>query len=133
MKRCSERSDGFTLVELLVGVALIGILASVALPVYQEHIQRVRRTDAEKSLMELAQYLERFYTSRGSYVGAVLPFTIAPRDGAPVQYRLSFAKAPEDSSYVLQAVPEGAMARDGCGVLTLASSGLRGAAAEHCW
>ncbi|MFK8398535.1 type IV pilin protein [Pseudomonas sp. BGr12] len=129
----NERADGFTLVELLVCLTLIGILLGIALPAYQEHIQRVRRVDAQKSLVELAQSLERFYTSHGTYVGATLPFDQSPRDAGKAFYRLGFASGPDESGYVLQAEPVGAMARDACGVLTLASSGLRGAATERCW
>lgn len=133
MNSMSERPGGFTLVELLVCLALVGILLGVALPAYQEHMQRVRRVDAQKSLVELAQSLERFYTSRGTYDGATLPFDQSPRDTGKAFYRLGFASGPDESGYVLQAEPLGAMAQDACGVLTLASSGLRGAAAERCW
>ncbi len=128
-----RRMGGFTLVELLVCLCLLGILLGIAVPTYQEHIQRVRRVDAQKSLVELAQALERFYTSRGTYVGATLAFDQSPREATKVFYRLGFASGPDESGYVLQAVPVGAMAQDACGVLTLASSGLRGAAMERCW
>lgn len=133
MTSMNKRAGGFTLVELLVCLSLIGILLGIALPAYQEHIQRVRRVEAQKSLVELAQSLERFYTSRGSYVGATLPFDQSPRDTGKAFYHLGFASGPDESRYVLQAEPVGAMAADACGVLTLTSSGLRGAAAERCW
>jgi type IV pilus assembly protein PilE len=133
MTSMNGRASGFTLVELLVCLTLIGILLGIALPAYQGHIQRVRRVDAQKSLVELAQSLERFYTSRGTYDGATLPFDQPPRDTGEAFYRLGFASGPDESGYVLQAEPVGAMARDACGVLTLASSGLRGAASERCW
>lgn len=128
-----RRMGGFTLVELLVCLCLLGILLGIAVPTYQEHIRRVRRVDAQKSLVELAQALERFYTSRGTYVGTTLAFDQSPREAAKAFYRLGFASGPDESGYVLQAVPVGAMAQDACGVLTLASSGLRGAAMERCW
>lgn len=133
MKSMHERAGGFTLVELLVCLSLIGILLGIALPVYQEHIQRVRRVEAQKSLVELAQSLERFYTSRGTYFGATLPFEQSPREAGKAFYRLGFASGPDELGYVLQAEPVGAMAGDVCGVLTLAGSGLRGAATERCW
>jgi type IV pilus assembly protein PilE len=133
MQSMNARTGGFTLVELLVCLTLIGVLLGVALPAYQEHIQRVRRVDAQKSLVELAQSMERFYTSRGTYVGATLSFDQSPRDTGKAFYRLGFASGPDESGYVLQAEPVGAMAGDACGVLTLASSGLRGAATERCW
>jgi len=131
--RCSERCNGFTLVELLVTVTLIGILLAIALPFYQEHVRRAHRVDAQKSLVELAQYLERYYTSHGSYRGATLPFQRSPREGGPVLYRLGFAEEPDAASFTLLAEPQGRMVDDSCGSLTLTSSGLRGASAERCW
>ncbi|MFV3412738.1 type IV pilin protein [Pseudomonas nitroreducens] len=133
MKSMSRWAGGVTLVELLVCLALVGILLGVALPAYREHIRRVHRVDAQKALVELAQSLERFYTSRGTYVGATLPFDRSPRGAGRVYYRLGFASGPDASGYVLQAEPLGAMTEDACGVLTLADSGLRGAATERCW
>lgn len=133
MKSMSRRAGGVTLVELLVCLALVGILLGVALPAYREHIRRVHRVDAQKALVELAQSLDRFYTSRGTYVGATLPFDRSPRDAGRAYYRLGFASGPDASGYVLQAEPLGAMTEDACGVLTLADSGLRGAATERCW
>lgn len=133
MKSMNARAAGFTLVELLVCLALIGILLGLALPAYREHIQRVRRVDAQRSLVELAQSLERFHTSRGTYIGATLPFDRSPREAGKAYYRLAFASGPDESGYVLQAEPLGAMTEDACGVLTLADSGLRGAATEGCW
>ncbi|MDN6855742.1 type IV pilin protein [Pseudomonas sp. CAN2814] len=127
------RGRGFTLVELLVAVTLIGVLSAIALPTYREYIRRAQRVDAQKSLVELAQFLERYHTSRGTYLGASLPFDTAPREGGVARYRLGFAEPPQASSYRLQAAPLDTMAEDACGVLTLASSGLRGAAAERCW
>lgn len=122
----------FTLVELLVTLALVAILLGIAIPAYQDHIRHAGRVEAQKSLVELAQYLERYYTSHGSYAGAALPFEVSPRGGA-VRYRLGFASEPEPASFTLMAQPQGSMAGDSCGTLTLASSGLRGAAGERCW
>jgi type IV pilus assembly protein PilE len=133
MKTMSERVGGFTMMELLVCLAVIGILLGIAVPAYQEHLQRVRRVDAQTDLVTLAQSLERFYTSRGTYTGATLPFDQSPREAGKAFYRLGFASGPDESGYTLQAEPVGAMARDACGVLTLSSSGLRGAALERCW
>ncbi len=133
MKTMSERVGGFTMMELLVCLAVIGILLGIAVPAYQEHLQRVRRVDAQTALVTLAQSLERFYTSRGTYTGATLPFDQSPREAGKAFYRLGFASGPDESGYTLQAEPVGAMARDACGVLTLSSSGLRGAALERCW
>ncbi|MBB4866609.1 type IV pilus assembly protein PilE [Pseudomonas nitritireducens] len=133
MKAVRAMGGGFTLLELLVTLALMGILLAIALPSYQEHIRRAGRVEAQKSLVELAQYLERYYSSQGSYREATLPFLRSPRSGGPVRYRLGFGDVPDAAGFTLIAEPQGNMVDDRCGTLTLTSSGLRGAAAERCW
>jgi len=132
---------GFTLIELMVVIAIIGVLAAIAYPSYQEHVRSAKRADAQTALMELAQFMERYYTSNGRYVDAAgdgpdLPFTEAPRDGASKSYDLSLAGATA-SSYTLQAVPKASMTNDECGTLTLANTGAKGqdaeATASKCW
>lgn len=137
-----SRSRGFTLIEVMIVVAVIGILAAIAYPSYQEHVRKARRADAQTALLELAQFMERHYTANGKYLTAanaapVLPFSEAPKDGAGKYYDLSFSAAPTASSYTLRAVPKGSMAGDSCGTLTLSNTGAKGQAAgatlATCW
>ena len=84
---------GFTLIELMIAVAVVGILAAIAYPSYQEHVRKARRADAQTALLELAQFMERHYTANGRYLttaGAapVLPFDAAPKDGATKYYNI---------------------------------------------
>ncbi|MCY1307192.1 Type IV minor pilin ComP, DNA uptake sequence receptor [compost metagenome] len=121
----------------MIVVAIVGILAVIAYPSYQEHIRQARRADAQRSLVELAQFMERYYTSHGTYADATLPFSASPRDGGQAFYTLSLTGEPSASSYALQAVPKGAMEHDDCGTLTLTNTGLKGQASgqslARCW
>ena len=123
-------NKGMTLIELMIVVAVVGILAAVAYPSYQEHIRKARRADAQTALMELAQFMERYYTSNGTYVGAALPFTEAPKDGGAKFYDLEFSAGPAASTYTLRASPKSA---DACENLTLTHTGAKGAAKADCW
>ncbi|HUE90562.1 type IV pilin protein [Pseudomonas sp.] len=138
----ASRSRGFTLIELMIVIVVIGILAAIAYPSYEEYMRKAKRADAQTVLLELAQFMERHYTANGTYLTAAkeapaLPFSIAPKDGSRKNYDLSFASTPTASGYTLQAVPTGSMASDPCGTLTLNNTGAKGQAAgaslAACW
>ncbi|WP_439859702.1 type IV pilin protein [Pseudomonas sp. MBLB4136] len=138
---CAKRSAGFTLIEMMIVVAIVAILAAIAYPSYQEHVRKSRRADAQTAILELAQFMERHYTSNGKYLTSTnaapaLPFTEAPKDGTTKYYDLSFAAAPTANAYTLRAVPKGAMAGDLCGTLTLSNTGAKGQSGgtlAQCW
>ena len=67
------KSYGFTLIELMIVVAVIGVLAAIAIPAYSNYVDRATRADAKSSLLTIAQRLERCYTITNSYRGAGCP------------------------------------------------------------
>ncbi len=135
-----KRQGGFSLVELMVVVAVVGILASVAYPSYVEHVRKSRRAECTAVLVGLANAMERRYSTTSSYAGgwpAGEP-TRCPRDGGDVFYNVSFAAGqPTASSFVIQAVPSGSQSADKCGTLTLDNTGQKGMktgqTVKECW
>ena len=98
--------EGFTLIELMIVVAVLGILASIAYASYQNNVINSRRAAAAACLMESAQFMERYYTTNLKYTGATLPVQACATDLA-VHYTFSPNGAFTDTTYSVQATPQG--------------------------
>lgn len=127
---------GFTLIELMITIAVVGIITAIALPSYNEYIRRSRRSDARVVLLQDAQFMERFLTENDRYdlqrdgaTPVALPNTISPAatTGTQVMYNITLA-AVNRNSYTLQAVPVAGNAMDGdvCGTYTIDNLGVKG-------
>lgn len=131
---------GFTLIEMLLVLLLLSILASVALPAYNEQVGRAHRAEARTGLLQAAHRLEREATATGAYPNVELPDVLATVPGG--RYRISRQK-PLDATdagirFILLAIPQAAQADDPCGTFTLSSTGERGLAGNRakvadCW
>lgn len=134
----SREQDGFTLLELMVTVAIVAILSTIAYSSYSSHVIKSRRAAAAGCLQERAQFMERYYTTNLTYAGAPNPPQCGP-DISPF-YTVGFAAAPSSASpraYTLQIVPQGVQTKDKCGTLTLNARGQRsqgtGGTEGECW
>ncbi len=152
--------QGFTLIELKIVVAIVGILAAVALPAYQENVKRGDRAAARSALLLAGQYMHKFYAANDSYVTDrggnklndlyaadinTIPTNIrqSPPDvqESSTKYKLDISTSPcnlSDNSFMLCFKPVNSMVGDKCGTLTLDHTGAKGvtgntASREECW
>ena len=143
--RIQFKSSGFTLIELMIVVAIVAILAAIAYPSYQEQVRKSRRADAKAVLLEAAQWLERHYTVNNTYVvdfAADFPTALkkSPKDGGPADGYYAITLATAANTFTLTATPQttGGQDKDKCGGLTLAHTGAKGvlgtgATVAQCW
>ncbi|RFC35374.1 MAG: type IV pilus assembly protein PilE [Candidatus Nitrotoga sp. SPKER] len=136
-----KRQLGFTLVELMVTVVIIGILSAIAYPSYTQYVLRTNRAEARAILMESVQFLERNYTTANRYdqtsAGAAiaLPYLTSPKTGT-TKYNITAAYgAAPAQTFTLSATPTGVMSTDACGTYTLDNTGIQGSGGTiaECW
>lgn len=155
-----KSGKGFTLIEVMITVAIVAVLASIAMPSYTSYIARAKRADARTQLLQAAQFMQRFYAANDQYAqdragnavlgaGVGMPdgLRVSPADGTAV-YQLNtaiaaagnYAAAVTTTAYTLTMAPitGRAMAADACGSFTLTSTGVRGVVGatrtrDECW
>jgi type IV pilus assembly protein PilE len=139
----NRRLSGFTLIELMITVAIIGMLVKIAYPAYVNSVLKSRRTDAKTSLLDFAAREERYfstnniYTNTASNLGYSGSFPVNVLSGSTAYYQLSVSLTgtPTGTTYTATATAINGQTADACGNYTLTSGGVQGnsTTAANCW
>jgi type IV pilus assembly protein PilE len=140
---------GFTLIEVVIAMALLAILTAIAIPNYTAYVQRSNRSEARSQLLEITLWMERWRTENGRYDNPGNPGNPPPTPPFPTAYQQSpstgtakytiAVATPDAITYTITATPVGVMAGDVCGNLWIDQTGLRqftpgpGASMDVCW
>ncbi|WP_313459799.1 type IV pilin protein [Stenotrophomonas sp.] len=133
-RRGRASAAGFTLIELMITVAVVAILAAVAIPTYQDQVRKSYRGQAKADLVEYAQRAERFHTVNNTYQGFALAATQSPREGGTARYRMSIQQTA--TTYTITAAPLNAQTKDKCGTMTINQASVKTpaqATVAGCW
>ncbi len=141
-----HKVEGFSLTEILIVLAIMGILAAVAFPTYTESLRRANRAEAKSELVQVAAEQERFFSSYNRYSTDATPLITPPvadrsRTTKNAWYVISVAACAGAGNaitncFIATATAQNQQAADGCTTFTLTSTGLRGATgltSDECW
>ena len=127
----NNKAFGFSLIELLITLSIIGILSGIAYPSYLNHLYKVRRIDGQIALLTLAFHLQQYYAEHQEYFGATLEGFKLSSLSLKQYYTVSISEL-KAHSYMLTATPTGSQFSDKCEKLTLNNTNEKGPRLE-CW
>lgn len=139
MKHGKVALAGFTLIELMIVVAVIGVLAMIVYPSYQDYVRRANRSAAQQTMLDVTAKQEQYLTDRRSYTADLTALQVSVPADVTQHYTVTIADVvASPPSYNVVATPISAMQlRDACGTLTLSSAGVKSVggtrAAADCW
>ena len=127
----NSKVRGFTLVELMIVVAILGIIVAIGYPSYQEQVRKSRRAEGMGELLEMADRMERRYSDLGTYAGItadVIYGTDTADDKRPTangHYKLGIDAGADTIQFIVRAEPQGNQTKDKCHTFILNSNGQR--------
>ena len=135
-----KKSNGFSLIELMIVVVIVGILAKVAFPAYQSYVLKSHRTAAINAIMDLGSREARYYTTNNAYTTnlTTLGYASAAVTGgtSTTYYNLSVVAASAPAAITMMAAPAGTQTSDSCGTYTYTDLGQKGITTgtlSDCW
>ncbi len=131
-----DKQNGFTLIEIMIVVAIIGILAAIAAPAYMQYVSKAKRSDAIAGLQQVAAYQEKQFVANKKYTADATGYSTP--DG---EYTVTVAIQNAGMNFVATATPQSGSSQEGdteCTTFTLSNTGKKGfagtaTAVSDCW
>lgn len=131
----SKRVHGFTLIELMIALTIIGVLTMVAFPSYQSYIRKGNRANAQSFMMEVSQRQLQYFLDKRSYAADLGTLSLTSPSSVSPYYTITIAT--EDGpppAFTITATATGDQASDACGNLTLTSANVKSSSTgTSCW
>lgn len=134
-----QKKRGFTLVELMIVVAIVAILAAIAFPSYQRQVRKSHRTAAKTTLLDVASREERYYATQNAYTGlATLAYassTVSVPSATENYYNVTLTLGTPTNGYTATATPQGDQTQDTCGAYSITNLGVQSVTGtdSNCW
>jgi type IV pilus assembly protein PilE len=128
-----SNTRGFTLIELMITVAVVAILAAVAFPSYQQHVRKSRRAEAQAFMMAVAARQQQFLVDTRSYAATLDAVGISTPSNVALAYTPALAASAPANTFTLTLTPKSIQSAESCGELSIDHSGSKTPATGGCW
>lgn len=126
---------GFTLIELMITVAIVAVLAAVAYPSYMDYVRKGKRATAQAALMEVASKEQTYLLDRRQYTATLVDMSFSAPKEIESDYTITVAvnNGVSPPTFTATATPQGKQTTDKCGTMTLNQAGAKTAGSAECW
>jgi type IV pilus assembly protein PilE len=123
-----KKTRGFTLIELIIGITIVGILMAIAVPSYQNHLRKGRRAEAQAFLMQVSQRQQQYLLDARTYAfggNALTDLGLAPPAPVAAHYNITVTGAANPPQFTVTADPSGSSVQSPDGILSLTQAGQK--------